>query len=98
MHALRKLKANNPLYVDIDIPVNDSWFDQSVAYDFDLFGGLLRQAEINTKNSSPDTAPQDHISDNSKSHSNAEHTITYAVPSSVAKLVVCCLLAFVYSF
>lgn len=45
---------------------------------------ILRQAETNGENSNPDPAPQDHISDNSKSQSNAT---TYTVPSTLAEEV-----------
>ena len=43
MNALIWLKANNPLYADVD--VNKHWIDQSQANDGDLFHGLVRQPE-----------------------------------------------------
>ena len=39
INALRWLKANNPLYADIQI--NDNWVDEAVSNDCDLFGGLV---------------------------------------------------------
>ena len=41
--ALTWLKANNPLYADVD--VNFDWADHALADDCHLFGGLVRQPE-----------------------------------------------------
>ena len=68
MSALRWRKANNPSYVEVE--VNEDWFEQSVADDCDLIGGLVRQAETNNfdcENSDHELTPQD---DNSASHSD----------------------------
>ena len=59
MNALRWLKANNPLYADVDI--NENWLDQSVTDDCDLYGGLVRQPGISCENSSSDETPQDEV-------------------------------------
>ena len=39
-NALRWLKANNPLYVDVN--VNEQWVDECEANDSDMFHGLVR--------------------------------------------------------
>ena len=52
-NALRWLKANNPLYADIEI--NDNWVEEAVVNDCDLFGSLVRQPK-----SELEQVPQDH--------------------------------------
>ena len=42
--ALRWLKQNNPLYVNIDI--NEEWVEQAMANDEDLFAGLVKQNDM----------------------------------------------------
>ena len=46
MNALMWLKANNPLYADVE--VNQHWVDESQANDGDLFCGLVKQPETNS--------------------------------------------------
>ena len=41
LNALRWLKANNPLYADVEINVD--WLQESISEDSDLFGGLVGQ-------------------------------------------------------
>ena len=51
MNALRWVKANNPLYADVEI--HDDWLDQSFDDDTDLCASLLQQ---------PDVEPMDTVS------------------------------------
>ena len=51
MNVLRWLKANNPLYPDVEI--HDDWLDQSFDDDTDLCASLLQQ---------PDVEPMDTVS------------------------------------
>lgn len=48
--ALRWLKANNPLYADIEI--NDEWLEQAMANDDDLFAGMVERTDTDHMNDS----------------------------------------------
>ena len=56
--GLNWLKANNPLYADVN--VNEHWVDESEANDSDVFHGLVRQ---------PSKIPQEHTQEDSTNHS-----------------------------
>ena len=64
--TLRWLKANNPLYADIQI--NDNWVDEALANDHDLFGGLVRQLDCEA--SKPEHVPHDPAQYDSANHSD----------------------------
>ena len=44
MDALRWLKANNPLYADVEI--NDRWIEQSITNNEELFTSLVSQSDV----------------------------------------------------
>ena len=68
MNALEWLKANNPLYADVD--VNRHWVIESQANDGDLFPSLVRLPETNGDNCVSDNTPQYHTHEQSTSHSD----------------------------
>ena len=61
-NALEWLKANNPLYADVN--VNEQWVDDCQTNDNDMFRGLVRQPETN----SDCNTPQGHTQDDSTNH------------------------------
>ena len=57
--ALTWLKANHPLYVDID--VNMKWIEHALADDCDLFCALVEQPDhVDCENSNHNIVPQGH--------------------------------------
>ena len=60
LEALRFLKANNPLYVDIDI--NEDWLEQAIANDAELCDCLVEQQNDNdVQTDSPIVASQSSV-------------------------------------
>ena len=57
LNALRWLKANNPLYADIEI--NLDWLQESITEDSDLFGGLVGQPSTSEENSDSELPTED---------------------------------------
>ena len=55
--ALRWLKANNPLYTNINI--NDEWLEQAMANDDDLFTGMVHRSNTNDMNTDSALHTQD---------------------------------------
>lgn len=56
MNDLRWLKANNPLYADVNI--NDNWCEESLANDADLFAGLVKQPDTSSET---EVSPQEQV-------------------------------------
>lgn len=54
INALRWLKANNPLYVNVKI--NDEWLEQSMANDEELFTSFIEQTDTSSMDSEPTQA------------------------------------------
>ena len=57
LNALRWLKANNPLYADVDINVH--WMQESISEDTDLFGSLVGQPSTSEENSDSELPTED---------------------------------------
>ena len=59
--ALQWLKANNPLYADIDIA--DDWVERAIVDNEELLTSMLEQPEcMDTTNSVPTNAPEGCVS------------------------------------
>ena len=67
MNALKWLKANNPLYGDVN--VNKYWVDESQANDMDVFQRLVRQPETDNTHCLPSNTPQEHTQADGTDHS-----------------------------
>ena len=70
MNALKWLKANNPLYADVN--VNEYWVDESQTNDIDVFQGLVRQPETNNFDCVPSNTPQEHTQEDSTCTNQSE--------------------------
>ena len=86
INALRWLKANNPVYADIQI--NDNWVDEALGNDCDLFGGLVTQLDCET--SKPEHVPHDPAQHDCANHSDTmecEPSTAAIMPLQITNLV-----------
>ena len=78
MNALRWLKANNPLYADIEI--NDEWLEQAMSNDEELVASLLEQTDDDSDEHPSTELPTEELCNDSNDnnvniHDNSEPTI-----------------------
>ena len=91
MTALRWLKANNPLYADIDI--NEEWLGQAMANDDNLFAGMVEPSDANNMNDSDNNdinsdsvLPNNHCGNaNQPMDKHSTHSIPSNLPSDTCK-------------
>ena len=80
INALTWLKANNPLYADVDIIIN--WIDHSLAHDCDFFDGLVRQSGTNSLDcdtSNHNLMPEDHVQDTAQTSDPRKCVTTHRI-------------------
>ena len=71
MNALRWLKANNPLYADIDI--NEEWLQQALTNDEDLFAGMVEQSDNDDMDTESELPTQETVGKHNANHIDKDH-------------------------